>query len=422
MPSSKQQEQQTHAHGAIRHAEKRRTSTCTFADRVAKTSIQSFHSHIPLKWREENKQVCLATFVACWTKEGEQQGKSYNSEGYDGGGGGHDVEPCTLKVVGLGVGTKFLSGDLLSEEEHLQSRSHDGNSNKNGRYYYGMRIRDLHAEILARRAFRQYLMVEMHALLDNNMNQYCDHYILEYDSSVQRFHLKSGVTIHMYSSSTPCGNSVIKKFAQLSKERFQSHLNKNQWPQVYHDPIPAHSIHLGQFSLLVKKDYNAGKKDSTGDDQDGCKHEQIFHPPLSRKQKSWPSITDDGWCPPGTSTVYHGKGTIHTCSDKICRWNCLGLQGSFLASLLKDGPIFMTSITVGRKFSNCVCRRAICCRALGYDDLVTKDRIKNQKEQIRFGDSGNHDDSEYSRKTTKYTLNHPTIMGTAVYLDDSGGR
>jgi hypothetical protein len=49
-----------------------------------------------------------------------------------------------------------------------------------------------------------------------------------------------------------------------------------------------------------------------------------------------------------------------SCSDKIARWNVLGLQGRRLARRLV--PIYLTSVTVGRKFSRLHAERALCCR------------------------------------------------------------
>mmetsp|Transcript_9003 Transcript_9003/g.13409 ORF Transcript_9003/g.13409 Transcript_9003/m.13409 type:complete len:182 (-) Transcript_9003:153-698(-) len=53
----------------------------------------------------------------------------------------------------------------------------------------------------------------------------------------------------------------------------------------------------------------------------------------------------------------------------------------------------MQTITVGRKFTNAVCRRAICCRAWGYKS---------------------------SSSNGSYRLNHPSVMGTSVYVDEDG--
>jgi hypothetical protein len=108
------------------------------------------------------------------------------------------------------------------------------------------------------------------------------------------------------------------------------------------------------------------------------------------KAKQWPYRQDDSWCPPSCSITNYNKGSIHSCSDKICRWNCLGLQGSLLMSLLEE-PLYMTTLTVGRKFSKATCQRAVCCRAEGF-----------------------------KTSESKYRLNHPVLMETNVYMDETG--
>lgn len=225
------------------------------------------------------------------------------------------------------------------------------------------------------------------------------------------------------SSSTPCGNSTIKKFAQMSKETFQSHLAPNEWPTDVHEPIPSHSTHLGQFSLKKDSTMISSNNDTSKDDPMNKKKEKedssSIQPPLSKKQKSWPSVVSDDWCPPGTSNVYCGKGSIHTCSDKICRWNCLGVQGSFLSCLL-DKPIYITSLVVGRKFSKVICQRAICCRAMSFETVLRK----HFKQQTETGSPRSMSDGGKCTyiKEGSYRLNHPTTMGTAIYLDESGGK
>ena len=60
-----------------------------------------------------------------------------------------------------------------------------------------------------------------------------------------------------------------------------------------------------------------------------------------------------------------------------------------------EEPLYMTTLTVGRKFSRAICQRAVCCRAEGFSTKDSKSR---------------------------YRLNHPVLMETNVYMDEAGER
>lgn len=357
----------------VRHAEKRRTSTCRFGDGVAQVSVAKYKAVVPLQ--HQSWATCLATIVA-----------------HDANDGG----PAKLTVVGLGVGTKFLSEQSLRQQQQNATA-----------LPYGDRIRDGHAEVLARRAFRRYLSLEMERMMSYTLIEQEGHSpdlssILERvptsskssSSSVSpQFRLRPGITLHFYTSSAPCGNAVLKKFATLRKEKFRDELGDDEWPTEPHEHMPWHSVNLGQFALLVKKD-----KSDTNSAPNGCLPTMSRHCTLSRKESQWPVNTSDDWCPPGMTTVWTGKGSLHSCSDKLCRWNCLGLQGSLLASLL-ERPLYLATLTVGRKLTSVCCRRAVCCR-VDRDDRASLE-------------NGNKDDLPL------YRMHHPAIMGTAVYLDET---
>jgi double-stranded RNA-specific adenosine deaminase len=430
-------QQQYHKSGSVRHAEKRRIGTCPFADRIARISIQTYHERVPEKWREENKQVCLATIVA-HTRSSRNPG-----DGNDDECGGN------LQVLGMGVGTKFLSEKILQEEKQKHvlvgsinictastvSGNDIGTTIVDTHHpvfssCYGMKIRDSHAEVLARRAFRRKIALEMKSHL---LGQCVANPILtlrptfkndaletrpgneKEETSKVIFSLAPGVTIHMYTSSAPCGNSCLKKFAKMSRERYDSSLGIDEWPVDAHEPIGGHSIHLGRFSLLVKKDNHASfssTQQANTTDQSMKENNMSYRIPI--KQQKWPANMNDQWCPPGTTLPHMGRGSIHTCSDKICRWNVIGLQGSLLSSLL-HGPIYMETITIGRKFTKCIAQRAVCCRVDGGGTWKGIKRKRNEhKSQV---ETSNH---EEFLNPSLYTVHHPTVMGTSVYMDDLG--
>jgi hypothetical protein len=205
----------------------------------------------------------------------------------------------------------------------------------------------------------------------------------------------------------------LKKFSKMQKEKFLEELGDDEWPKTLHEPIHGHSVKLGQFALLVKKD--KANNDTVDDAVSNDQEEQQDDDNSSRKRprqdsqqgkkgkKAWPASTTDDWCPPGTSIVPLEKGSMHTCSDKICRWNILGIQGSLLTSLL-EAPLYMSTLTVGRKLTECICRRAVCCRVGAHWECSS---TQGQGSSTTTGDG-------------LFQLNHPAIMGTAVYMDETG--
>ena len=303
----------------MRRAEKQRTSTCAFADRIAKLSIDHYRTCVPLEYQQQQRQICLSTIVL--------------------------QREDRLEVVAMGVGNKFLMEKELARRENAEVEEP----------LFGSRVRDCHAEVLARRAFRRYVSER----------------ILAGDRTFL------GSKIHFYSSSAPCGNATLKKFATFQSETFREELGEQGWPLEAHPPIPGHSQDLGEFSLLLKKDALAPVSHSVNPDHS-----------LPKKKRRWQIQHSLNWCPPGTTTTWAGNGSIHCCSDKILRWNILGLQGSLLSSLLPH-PLYISTVTIGRKFSNICVRRAICCRAFSH-----------------------------SFSNPPYKLNHPSVMGTSVCLDE----
>ena len=184
-----QQQIQIHKKGSVRHAEKRRRGTCEFANRIARASLDAYERAVPEAYRKANRQTCVAAIVAHFQ----------SNDNCD-----ESVDPApndNLLVLGLGVGTKFLAHSLLVEKQAG----------------YGKRIRDGHAEVLARRAFQRHIIEEIMNDLALGGRK-CDDpqklppLVLERldrgDEATKtaelRYRLRPGVSLHFYASSAPC--------------------------------------------------------------------------------------------------------------------------------------------------------------------------------------------------------------------------
>lgn len=210
---------------SVRHAEKQRVSTCSFADRIAQVSIQAYRQLC----QSSTDQTVLATFVL------------------------FDQSHDEFHVVALGVGTKFMSAaDIAADRK-------------------GLCVRDSHAEVLARRALRRFFLLQLLRLLqwrptatDNCATGAIEARLAERSCLLPQFlelvpekqhvRLKAQYRLHMYSSAQPCGNAVIKRWAKGAKEVFFERIPSNEVPLQPHSKITIHARHEGQVALLVKRD------------------------------------------------------------------------------------------------------------------------------------------------------------------------
>jgi hypothetical protein len=91
-------------------------------------------------------------------------------------------------------------------------------------------------------------------------------------------------------------------------------------------------------------------------------------------------------------------------------------------------PVYTSTLTVGRKFSAATCRRAVCCRlgAAKSSKAGTVDATKGIPDQPRdssvvasAGD-GETASAHHDSNGPLFALHHPTVMGTSVYMDETG--
>ncbi|XP_077177926.1 double-stranded RNA-specific adenosine deaminase isoform X2 [Paroedura picta] len=199
-------------------------------------------------------------------------------------------------VVSIGTGNRCVKGEELSLK--------------------GETVNDCHAEIISRRGFIRFLYSEL----------------MKYDPSApkdsifepaedDKLKIKDDITFHLYISTAPCGDGAL--FDKSCSDQANT---------------------VGEGS-----------------------HQPLFENPKQGKLRTKVE-NGEGTIPvessdivPTWDGIQHGERLrTMSCSDKILRWNVLGLQGALLSHFMR--PVYLRSLTLGYLYSQGHLTRAICCR------------------------------------------------------------
>lgn len=207
-----------------------------------------------------------------------------------------------LILTALATGTKCLGQiDLINTEI----------------YDTGCRISDSHAEVLARRAFLRYLYDQIDLVLSDSKS---DVFVLD---DQRKIILKDGISFHFFSSQTPCGDCSI-----FPKDNLEDYVPSAKIKKYDVTSVPC----LKEEHSVNKDIHRTGAKCVTT--------EEIQDPRLSGVNYH---VTGPLRTKPG-----RGNPTLSlSCSDKIAKWNVLGLQGCLLSQLIPQ--INIETITIGGK-------------------------------------------------------------------------
>ena len=212
-------------------------------------------------------------------------------------------------VVSLGAGNRCITGDRLTLD--------------------GKTVNDSHAEIICRRAFLRYLYSELEKFANKNDS------IFEQGRIGGRLQVKDDITWHLYISTAPCGDGALFSPREANK------IDPTSVDTASRDHSP---LYTSKQQGLLRTKVEDGEGTIPIDPNEG--------------PQTWDGI------------IRGNRLRTMSCTDKICRWNVLGMQGALLSHIIE--PIYLDSLTLGYLYEHGHLARALCCRLSKDSDIDEK--------------------------------------------------
>ncbi|XP_036375146.1 double-stranded RNA-specific editase B2-like [Megalops cyprinoides] len=242
----------------------------------------------------------------------------------------------------------------------------------NGEYIsdQGLVVNDSHAEIIARRALVRYLYSQLELFLSKRPEDW-ERSIFVRRKEGAGYRLRDNVLFHMYISTSPCGDARLNcPYEHPSDLRPNQRLAKR-----FHGHLRA-KIESGEGTLRVRARGTAQMWDA----------------------------------------VLQGEQLVTmSCTDKIARWNVLGVQGSLLTHFLE--PVYLSSLTIGSLGHTGHLARTVTRRLEGVGHLPAPYRRNRPLLSCLSGS-----DSRQAGKSPSFGVNWTAGDGGLEVLNAATGR
>ena len=237
----------------------------------------------------------------------------------------------------------------------------------------GLVVNDSHAEVVARRSLMRFFYKQLLAKLSGQENT-----IFTDNDKSEPAKVRDTLKFHLYISTAPCGDGA--QFSRGDDENREPPLDSSHKPTMQNKK---------QGILRTKMEGGEGTI-----------------PVGDAKQQTWYGI------------LYGGRIRTMSCSDKILRWNVLGLQGALLSQFME--PVYMSSLTLGSLHHHGHLSRAVCCRVREIEgDLPTGFTVNHPS----LGRAGGGDEMKrHMEKTSNFSLNWALGDDKAELTDGVTGR
>ena len=260
-------------------------------------------------------------------------------------------EDETGVVVSVGSGNRCITGDRLTLD--------------------GKTLNDSHAEIICRRAFLLYLYSELEKFYSNKQS------IFEAGGLNGKLQTKDGITWHLFISTAPCGDGALFT-PRESSQTYEGTASRDHAP-----------LYTSKQQGLLRTKVEDGEGTIPVDSNDG--------------PQTWDGI------------LRGNRLRTMSCTDKICKWNVLGMQGALLSHIIE--PIYLESLTLGYLYEHGHLSRAVCCRLSKDSDINEKLPLPYSLNHPWLGRVTSYSPSRETQKTNNLSVNW-FLGGSGIELTD----